>query len=305
MKREMEFEGRSVEDAVLKACKALRLSETELDYSVIDEGSGGLFGLGSRPVRIKAVAPEGTSIPEAREAPAHEGDEESGGHPGIVGPAPEKAAAAKEVATELVAKMGLRASVVVRDEEREIIVELNEAEGSEDVGEAFGGSRPPALPSFQFLLNKIVNRFPEGRKHIVVEAASVAARAAARRAAAPAVPANGHVVPKLTKPKDIPEDVDPELAELAERLAEKAVELNRVITIHPMPAHDRRAIHLTISSMEGVETISEGDGLYRKMHIVPAQLLAAGAGGGGQRKRRRRRRRRGGAGAGPVEAAAE
>ena len=45
-------------------------------------------------------------------------------------------------------------------------------------------------------------------------------------------------------------------------------------------------------ALEGVETISEGDGLYRKMHIVPAQLLAPGAGGGaGQRKRRRRRRR--------------
>ncbi len=296
----MEFEGRSVEDAVQKACKALRLSETELDYSVIDEGAGGLFGLGSRPVRIKAVAPERADVPSS------ESDEEGGGHPGIVGPAPEKAALAKEVATELVAKMGLRAAVVVRDEEREIIIELNEVEGSEDIGEAFGGSRPPALPSFQFLLNKIVNRFPEGRKHIVVEAASVAARAAARRAAAPTEPGNGYVVPKLTKPKDIPEDVDPELSQLAERLAEKAVELNRVITIHPMPAHDRRSIHLTISSMEGVETISEGDGLYRKMHIVPAQLLAAGGAGGGQRKRRRRRRRRGGgAGTGPAEAAAE
>lgn len=300
MKREMEFEGRSVEDAVQKACRALRLSEAELDYSVVDEGSGGLFGLGSRPVRIKAVAPERV------DAPSSEGDEESGGHPGIVGPAPEKAAQAKEVSSELVAKMGLRAEVVVRDEERQIVVELNEVEGSEDIAEAFGGSRPPALPSFQFLVNKIVNRFPEDRKHIVVEAASVAARAAARRAAGPAAPANGHAVPKLTKPKNIPEDVDPELAQLAERLAEKAVELNKVITIHPMPANDRRSIHLTISSMEGVETISEGDGLYRKMHIVPAQLLADGAGGGGgQRRRRRRRRRRGGAPSGPVEASAE
>lgn len=303
MKREMEFEGRSVEDAVQKASRALRLSEAELDYSVIDEGSGGLFGLGSRPVRIKAVAPERTEAPPS----SSEGDEDNGGHPGIVGPAPEKAAQAKQVSTELVTKMGLRAEVVVRDEERQIVIELNEVEGSNDIAEAFGGSRPPALPSFQFLLNKIVNRFPEDRKHIVVEAASVAARTAARRAASAEAPVNGHSVPKLTKPKDLPEDVDPELAQLAERLAEKAVELGKVITIHPMPANDRRSIHLTISSMEGVETISEGDGLYRKMHIVPAQLLGAGAGGGGQRKRRRRRRRRGGRGAegGAAEVTAE
>lgn len=302
MKREMEFEGRSVEDAVQKACRALRLSEAELDYSVVDEGSGGLFGLGSRPVRIKAVAPE------RAEAPSSEADEDGGGHPGIVGPAPEKAAAAQQVATELVSKMGLRARVEMKDLEREIVVSLMEVEGSEDIAEAFGGSRPPALPSFQFLLNKIVNRFPEDRKHIVVEAPSAAARTAARRASAAEAPSNGHVVPKLTKPKDLPPDLDPELAQLAERLAEKAVELGKVITIHPMPANDRRSIHLTISAMQGVETISEGEGLYRKMHIVPAQLLGAGAGGGGNRKRRRRRRRRGGgrgAEGGAPEVAAE
>lgn len=287
-----------MEDAVQKACRALRLPEAELDYSVIDEGSGGLFGLGSRPVRIKAVAPE------RAEAPSSEADEDSGGHPGIVGPAPEKAAAAKQVATELVTKMGLRAQVEVRDEDRQIVVDLQEVEGSQDIAEAFGGSRPPALPSFQFLLNKIVNRFPEDRKHIVVEAASVAAQSAARRATAAVSPSNGHAIPKLTKPKDIPADVDPELAQLAERLAEKAVELGKVITIHPMPANDRRSIHLTISAMQGVETISEGDGLYRKMHIVPAQLTGGASAGPGGRKRRRRRRRRGG-GRGAEGAAAE
>ncbi len=289
MSNTIEFEGTSVEEAVEKACAALKVEASALDYTVIDEGSGGVFGLGARPVQIKVRAPEGASAPEAEaEADsASDGDAEQSApeppvekkkSPGIVGPTPEKAAQAEEVARGLLEKMGLEAAVSVRDEHEQIVIVIEEAEGSTDVVEVLGKSRPPAIPSLQFLLNKIVNRFPDDRKHILVEVPAVPRRE--RRAAAPkeaSAPA---------KAAELDPDLDPTLVELGRRLAERAKSLNKVLTVHPMLAADRRAIHQTVTSIPGVRTVSEGEGLYRKMHVVPDELA------GGRKKRRRRRRRR-------------
>jgi len=323
MAGENEFEGRTEEEAVKRASDTLGVATKDLDYTVIDEGSGGILGFGARSARIRvrppakaaasvpvAAAPVAAPVaapapaaapspaPSSERAPRGEDEDEAPG--GIVGPAPEKAARAREVAAALAEKMAMRADVQVRDEERDIVVVLAELEGSTDVADMLGGSRPPGVPSFQFLLNKIVNRFPDGRKHIVVEAPSVEAKVAERRAQ-PRPPPQPRVQaePRApSPPPPLPEDVDPMLATAARELAEKARVLGRVITIHPMSASDRRAVHVTITGLDGVQTVSEGEGLYRKIHIVPS-MMSDGPGAGGKRRRRRRRRRRGGAEGGP------
>lgn len=332
---ETEFEGRTEDEALQRASAALGVPVRELDYSVIDEGSGGILGFGARAARIRvrsvaraAAAPVAQSAPVAAPAPViaqaapvaavaaapvaaqsapapsdthaqdggSRGEDDDEGPGGIVGPAPEKAARALEVATALVEKMGMRASVTVRDEERDIIITIAEVDGSTDVADMLGGSRPPAVPSFQFLLNKIVNRFPDGRKHIVVDAPAVGARLAERRAARPApAPKPVREAQPPAPPPPLPDDVDPALATAARALAEKARVLGKVFTIHPMSAGDRRAVHATITGLTGVQTVSEGEGLYRKIHIVPA---AVEGDEGGRKRRRRRRRRRGGGGGG-------
>jgi predicted RNA-binding protein Jag len=215
---------------------------------------------------------------------------------GIVGPAPEKAARALEVAKGLAEKMGMDADIQVRDENERIVIVIQEKEGSNAVAEVLGKSRPPAIPSFQFLLNKIVNRFPEGRKHILVEVPSVPRRAPAERrprpegqmGGGPGSGSGGSQQPRQPDP-----DLDPTLVKVGQLLAERALKLGKVITVHPMLPSDRRAVHQTVMTMQGVHTMSEGEGLYRRMHIVPDALKGPG-GGGGKRRRRRRRRRRGG-----------
>ncbi|MCK6546507.1 hypothetical protein L6R52_11705 [Myxococcota bacterium] len=214
---------------------------------------------------------------------------------GIVGPAPEKAAKALEVAQGLADKMGMPSRVSVRDEHERIVVVIEEVEGSTAVAEILGASRPPAIPSFQFLLNKIVNRFPEGRKHILVEVPSVPRRANERkpRPQQAAAPQASMAAPPAPRPLD--PDLDPTLVAIGRLLGERAKLLGKVITVHPMLAADRRAVHQTITTIPGVHTMSEGDGIYRRMHIVPDSLK--GALGGKRRRRRRRRGRRGDAGA--------
>lgn len=209
---------------------------------------------------------------------------------GIVGPAPEKAARALEVAKGLAERMGLDADISVRDEDARIVVVINEREGATAVASMLGQSRPPAIPSFQFLMNKIVNRFPEGRKHILVEVPSVPRRAPAERKPRP----QHQQQDQVARPTEPDPDLDPTLVAVGRLLAEKSRTLGKVITVHPMLPSDRRAVHQTVMSIEGVSTMSEGEGLYRRMHVVPDSLR--GGAGQGPGRRRRRRRRRGGRG---------
>jgi spoIIIJ-associated protein len=316
MSNQLEFEGRTEADAVSKAVAALGVTADHLDYSLVDEGSSGILGLGARPARIRvrvaapaAPAPAAPAAAAPVPAPAAaspaevaegDDDERSGG---IVGPAPEKAAKAVEVAGTLIAKMGLEAVISMEDREREIVVELKDVEGKTALVDAFAGSRPPALPSFQFLLNKVVNRFPEGRKHVSVAVSGLADRQPPRRQAAkPEVavePAAVEAPSEPPPPPPLPADVDPIIGALARDLAEKARLTGRVYTIHPMSPADRRSMHLAIEGLSGVHSLSDGEGAQRRLHIG-ARSAAGGAAAVGSR-RRRRRRRRGGRGGGGGE----
>jgi spoIIIJ-associated protein len=302
MSQTMEFEGRTEDEAVQRACAALGVSADALDYTVVDEGSGGVFGLGARPVSIRVRPPAAQAAvhaasPTAAEvSPGDEGEEESRG--GLVGPAPEKAAKAREVTQAMAERMGLAVNVTVRDEHEQIVVVIEDAGETGMVGDVFGKSRPPAIPSFQFLLNKIVNRFPHDRKHIVVEVPSAPKRERrpgeqrrAERAERPAALTQQPSAPAA----ELDPDLDPTLVAVARLLADRAKQLGKVITVHPMVAGDRRAVHQTVMSVRGVHTVSEGEGLYRRMHVVPDSLKG---GGGDNKRRRRRRRRRGGGGGG-------
>lgn len=79
MASEHEFEAKTKEEAVAKACEELGLSEDELEIDVISYGSTGIFGLvGVKKARVKVTVPESQEAkieppPPAREEAA-EGD---------------------------------------------------------------------------------------------------------------------------------------------------------------------------------------------------------------------------------------
>jgi len=59
------------------------------------------------------------------------------------------------------------------------------------------------------------------------------------------------------------------LARMAERAARRAKETNRSVALDPMNARDRRGIHMALRDMEGVATMSVGEGRYRQVVVVP------------------------------------
>ena len=158
-----------------------------------------------------------------------------------------KADYAKEMLEGILERMDLETRVSIREDDERIVLDVT----GEDAGRAIG-KKGQTLDALQFLVNKVVNRFPEGRRYVVVDSG------------------------------DYRERHDKNLVNMARREAKRAVEQGRTITLQPMPARDRRLIHLSLAKFDGVTTKSNGEGLGRRIQIIPSN----GSRGGGRRRRR-------------------
>src|SRR5690606_33126874 len=61
-----------------------------------------------------------------------------------------------------------------------------------------------------------------------------------------------------------------QLIEMAKEIAAEVRATGDVITLEPMPAAERRIIHLSLADEEGVTTESVGSGDHRQVEIMPA-----------------------------------
>lgn len=157
-----------------------------------------------------------------------------------------KAEQAREVLAGIVSRMGLDTEVSVREVAEQVVLDVS----GRDAGRAIG-KKGQTLDALQFLVNKVVNRFPENRCYIVVDSG------------------------------DYRERHEQSLVSMAHREAKRAVQQGRTITLSPMPARDRRLVHLSLAKFPGVTTKSNGEGMARRIQIIPSR------GSTGASKRRR------------------
>ena len=100
------------------------------------------------------------------------------------------------------------------------------------------GRRVESLKALQFIVNLIVNRKTEGRVILDVE---------------------GYKERRYSS-----------LRTLANRVAERVVDVGQSITLEPMTPNERRVIHMELSENNKVATESTGMGDQRKITIYPA-----------------------------------
>jgi hypothetical protein len=60
------------------------------------------------------------------------------------------------------------------------------------------------------------------------------------------------------------------LQRVADRAAKRAQETGRSVALDPMSGRDRRVIHVALRGVEGIATMSIGEGRYRQVLVVPA-----------------------------------
>jgi spoIIIJ-associated protein len=147
--------------------------------------------------------------------------------------APEKVEGARAFCADLLGRLGAAVDVTVKETPEAIGVSLAPRDGNPV---ELSGALVEAL---QYLVNRVVNPRAEGRKWVNLEVGG------------------------------FPEGGDPAVKAMALRLAEVARRTGKVLAVSPMSARDRRAVHLALVEVDGVHTRSEGEGIFRRLLVVP------------------------------------
>ena len=244
----LEFEGKTVEKAVQKACSKLSIPREKLKYDVISYGSTGIFGLvGIKKSKIRVTSPDpgnrksknkrDRSRADASHSVSENAKEilrETFGDNDVPPFPQEPSELGKDVLQRIIDFITTDATISVKETPERIFFNV---EGGNTA--VLIGKRGQTLEAIQYLVEKIINKHNARRVRIQIDI-------------------EGYLDGRKAK-----------LESLAERLSEKAKRIGKPVTIGQLNAHDRRIVHIALKDDSEVRTQSMGDGFYRKLVIFP------------------------------------
>ena len=264
------FSAKTLDEAITKACVELGVTSDMLDYSVVEQGSAGLLGIGARPWIIAACSKELLEAEEAQmkaeqekeeakkaaeekkkaeakkaeekkapakaeekeEAPAEERAERRENLPRNVNAA-ELTEKAESFLKSVFDSIGME--VEIKTSYDEMLAELSVDLSGEDMGVLIG-KRGQTLDSLQYLCGQVINKHTSGYVRVKLDTENYRERR--------------HET----------------LENLAHNMAHKVRRTRRPMALEPMNPYERRIIHSTLQDEKDVTTRSEGEEPYR--HVV-------------------------------------
>ena len=250
-RRSVVASGKTVDDAIANGLGMLGVRRDQVDVEILSEGSRGVLGFGAENARVELQVkpPRKPTPPKPAAEPPVEKDQD---------PTPAAEPAEAQVAEvseespealgqqyliEILDRMGISATV-----EANLVPELAE-EGEEPPvvlnisGDDLGiliGRRGETLRALQYLIRLMVSHQTKHWTNLVIDVEKYRVR---RRQT---------------------------LESLAQRVAEKVAREGRAQALEPMPAYERRLVHIALRKNPDVTTRSVGEGERRKVTIIPA-----------------------------------
>jgi spoIIIJ-associated protein len=246
----LEIIAPTVDEAISIGCDQLGLPREAVKVEILDAGGkGGLFSLRNRQarVRLRIIMDDEHQDAEVETTPADDGAsaeakrEAVKADDGVVLGDEHKMIMqiARTVLEGLLEKMKVRAKVeasyIENQEDRDEPVLLLDIVG--DDLSILIGRRSETLNALQYITNLIVGKDL------------------------------GHWVPLIVDVQGYRIRRERQLRQLARRMADQAVQSGRRQTLEPMPANERRLIHLELREHADVVTRSTGEEPYRKVTI--------------------------------------
>ena len=238
----VEFYGKTVDDAITEACQNLTVTSDRLDYEIVDKGSAGFLGIGSKNAVIKArIKDENGSSAEVKK---EEKKEEKSVKEDVKETKKEDNKEKtnnihntendpKEFLDKVFNAMGMNVKVKVEQIGNDMDIELS----GEEMGVLIG-KRGQTLDSLQYLTSLVVNKGSNEYIRVKVDTENYRKRR-----------------------KDT-------LENLAKNLAYKVKRTKRPVTLEPMNPYERRVIHSALQNDKYVSTHSEGDEPFRRVVIT-------------------------------------
>ncbi|HKZ44605.1 MAG TPA: RNA-binding cell elongation regulator Jag/EloR [Anaerolineales bacterium] len=241
----LEIIAPTIEEAIEQGLGELMMTEEEVDVEVLDEGSRGLFGLGTRQVRVRITVKDKDSshhmeLSSPMTSDVVENDDGIEEEPAILDY--ELLDQTEQVVSELLHKMKVTAQVSAHfgeedeDGRQPIFVDIR----GNDLGMLIG-RKAEILNAFQYIVNLIMGKRMEHWVQIIVDVEGYRARR------------------------------EEQIRQMAIRLAAQAVKTGRRQVLEPMTPAERRLVHLELRDHPEVSTHSIGEDPTRKVTISPNQ----------------------------------
>jgi len=269
----MEFSAKTVQDAITEACTHFIVTSSSLEYEVVEEGSSGFLGIGSKPAVIKARV-KSSDLDEAKsvfnketkeekkeakkenkeikkevkenkkeEKKAEKALAEEKKEPAKAEPkkreinvnAAEVEKKAVDFLKDVLSKMEIENDVKAKYDAEENCLNIEIA--GEDMGVLIG-KRGQTLDSLQYLVSLVVNKGTKEYIRVKVDTENYRERR------------------------------NKTLENLAKNMAFKVKRTRRSVMLEPMNPYERRVIHSALQNDSYVTTHSEGEEPYRKVVIT-------------------------------------
>ena len=249
------YSGKSVEEALTSALIDMAITSDQVEYEVIEKGSSGFLGVGSKDAVIRVRKKE--TIQESEETFSLEGmlSEEAPAEE-IADKTPEEVTeetvqaeevpqadispekAAETFLSDVLPLMGAKVSVSIDFDHDENVMNID-MEGK-NTGMLIG-KRGQTLDALQYLTSLVVNKKSDSYIRLKLDTENYRERR------------------KET------------LENLARNIASKAKRTGREVSLEPMNPYERRIIHSALQNDPGVTTYSEGENLDRHVIVAPTE----------------------------------
>jgi spoIIIJ-associated protein len=252
--KHIEVTGQDVEEAIEIGLAELGLERSEVEIQVVDEGSSGFLGIGGREAIVHLTIKDSNGdivsqpndqagdlaaveIPPEKPISAEKMEEDVED----TGDGQEEKGVALGIVNNLLDKMKVERTLTTfqtepdeRTGERRWVLDIK----GENMGVLIG-PRGETLNALQYLSRLMTGHVIRRRPGFIIDIEGYRKRR------------------------------EQALSRLAERMADKALKRGKPISLEPMPANDRRIIHITLRENDQVYTESWGEGNRRKVRIYP------------------------------------
>jgi spoIIIJ-associated protein len=234
-----EFSGKTIDDALTAASVTLGVTSDQITYEVVEKGSNGLFGIGSKDAVIKAAIKVEEEVDQIKEdfvnddvkveSPKAEADHKEEKSVDV----DDVKALAKDFLDEVFQAMNLEVTIDMEFDADQNFLNID-LKGPE-MGIIIG-KRGQTLDSVQYLTNLAVNRKADSYIKVKIDTEDYRRRR-----------------------KDT-------LENFANNIAHKVKRTGKSVSLEAMNPYERRIIHAALANNRFVDTHSEGEEPYR--HVV-------------------------------------
>ncbi len=248
-----EFEGKTPEEAINNASRELKIPAENLEFEIIEPGSAGIFGLvGSRKTRIKVTIQNSEDLDEEDyedysqitgidndedtddEADDEADDESYDETYENEGQEDQYFTIAKDALDNILKLIPVETTVTGKHSNGKVSLNI---EG--DTSGLLIGRKGKTLDALQYIVNKIANNQSDKKLKVIIDSENYRQRR-----------------------------ID-SLTQMAIKIGEKAKKFKKPFSTSPLNPHDRRIVHLALKNVNKLETRSRGDGLHKRVVVIP------------------------------------